>query len=512
MKKDELQNRIRKLYLVEEPFELALKFCSNLVECTDKNSLTHNLLEMLLKITDKEVRIETVTFAFNIFSQFPRPTFILAVKAYRMLQCSKNMFIDKIKMIARDPWINQAAVVAMELKLCNEFDLEDILIPLFLENKMSTYMEYMGMLNRINLLAMMKYLDSLMDSNYEYERFEGELKKYNIKNVEMKNLKTLKTHIFKMRDRFSLKESDTPHATRYHYIKFLKFVMYEYYDNENFSKEIYEDKIKEIADKNEELQALVVEHSCERGYIADGRKWKEHYKLSIDISRYDALTNLTHEKTLDMSDYFYEMSKASTITFVDDEKSYREMLEKLAIYEFAGLDCEQQVNNDLSTIQIAVKDEVFIIDAMKLQKSLSKEAWLELATKFLNNAKILKLGCGIFHDITTIERFLPIKVGKASFIDLSVFGKNLFAIPRFKYPFHPDEHPGSNLGLSALTKLCFNKNLNKALAISNWAVRPLRSEQLTYAALDAHVALDIFHTVNNILKQLNLSYKNVIKK
>lgn len=495
----------------QDPYELALKCCSSLVECTDKSSLTHILLEVLevfCKENNNEVRDETVTFAFNIFSQYPRSTFSLAVSAYRMKDTSKK-FIGKIMMIAKHPWLNQAALVAMELNLCNEIVLEDILIPLFLENKMSTYMEYMDHCNKTNQYAMINYLDSLMDNDYEFER---ELNKYNIKNVEMKNLKTLKTHIFKMRDRYGFKESDTPIATHYHYTKFLKFIMHEYYDNESFTKEIFEDKIKEIADKNDDVKNLVVEQSCERGYITDGKKWKEHYKLSIDISRYDVQTNITHEKTMNLTDYFYEMPTTTITIYVDNEEQYREMVEKLSTQLIAGFDCEQQVNNDLSIIQIAVEKDIFIIDAIKLQKSLSKENWMELSNKFFNNSKILKLGCGIFNDINTIEKFLPIKVDKkASFIDLSVFGKRLFIIPSFKYPFHPEDQQEINLGLSAMTKLCFNKNLNKSLAISNWTVRPLRNEQITYAALDAYIALDIFHTLNGILKQLNLTYKDVIK-
>lgn len=509
MAKSELQNLIKKGNQIEDPFTLTLKYCSNLVECTDKNSLTHILLESLCDEKEKEVRDETVTFAFNIFSQFPRSTFALSVKAYRMTNCCKEKFIDKIKTIAKDPWINQAAMVAMELNLCNEMALEDILIPLFLENKMSTYMEYMDRSSKMTQRSMIMYLDSLMENNYEFER---ELNKYNIKNVAMKNLKTLKTQIFKMRDRYGLEEKDAPQATRYHYIKFLKFIMYEYYDNENFTKEIYEDKIKEIADKSEDLQVFLVEHSCERGYIVDGRKWKEHYQLSIDISRY-AQTDWSFEKTMNLSDDFYKMSLDSGITFVNDEKSYRNMLEKLAAQEIAGIDCEQQVTNDLSIIQIAVKEETFIIDAMNLKSSLSKDSWIELSNKFFSNHKILKLGCGVFHDVDTIEKFLPIKIDKkASFIDLGVFAKTLFIIPRFRYPYHPEDLQDKCIGLSAITKLCFNKNLDKSLAISNWTVRPLRDEQLRYAALDAYVALDIFHTISDILEQLNLTYKDVLKR
>jgi len=52
-----------------------------------------------------------------------------------------------------------------------------------------------------------------------------------------------------------------------------------------------------------------------------------------------------------------------------------------------------------------------------------------------------------------------------------------------------------NLGLSGLTASVLGRPLQKAEQISDWARRPLRSSQLTYAALDAFVGLEIFITV-----------------
>ena len=46
-------------------------------------------------------------------------------------------------------------------------------------------------------------------------------------------------------------------------------------------------------------------------------------------------------------------------------------------------------------------------------------------------------------------------------------------------------------GLKKLTKCCFGLPLDKKERLSNWNNRPLRSEQLRYAALDAFVLIQI---------------------
>jgi hypothetical protein len=53
-------------------------------------------------------------------------------------------------------------------------------------------------------------------------------------------------------------------------------------------------------------------------------------------------------------------------------------------------------------------------------------------------------------------------------------------------------HKTGTLGLSGLTASVLGRPLQKAEQISDWSRRPLRASQLTYAALDAYVGLEIF--------------------
>lgn len=47
-------------------------------------------------------------------------------------------------------------------------------------------------------------------------------------------------------------------------------------------------------------------------------------------------------------------------------------------------------------------------------------------------------------------------------------------------------------GMSALCLMYTGKRLNKAMQCSDWQRRPLLQEQISYAALDAHVLLQVW--------------------
>lgn len=493
-----LQEEIKRAYENRNPHEILLKFCYNLKESLDNKSLSRTFLEMLCFIQNPVLTDELKIHAFNYFSQTSRSGIAMAARAFR-LKDSKEMFIEKVKHIAKHPWVCQAGKVALEMKLCEELPIDLILIPLFLENKSDIYFEYMDA-SPVSRVKMLKFLDSLMKSNDAYSTY---LFQNNVKEALARNRKMIKTHIFKVRERYQLEECETPIATQYHYAGFMRYIMTEYYDCEKLSKEIYEDKITEIANKGVELQQLLVKLTDERGYGRDADKWKKHYMVDVNISTFEQIEEF--KQTPENDSYYKLPIGISRIIFVDNENKFEEMLLKITGVETVGLDCEQQINNDLSIIQIATKDSIFIIDSM-----CGKFNWEKFIDAFFNNYKITKLGCEILHDLKTIEKFLSIKIDEsASYIDLGRLGQKLKTVKDFKFPFEEEEREENRPGLSKLTKLCLGKSLNKALAISNWSIRPLREEQLIYAALDAFVAIEIIDKIKEILDKANLSYEDI---
>ena len=55
--------------------------------------------------------------------------------------------------------------------------------------------------------------------------------------------------------------------------------------------------------------------------------------------------------------------------------------------------------------------------------------------------------------------------------------------------------PTDAKGLAGVTAKLFGLPLDKRDRISDWGRRPLREEQIIYAALDAHVLIEIYHKI-----------------
>lgn len=60
-----------------------------------------------------------------------------------------------------------------------------------------------------------------------------------------------------------------------------------------------------------------------------------------------------------------------------------------------------------------------------------------------------------------------------------------------------DEKLESGSALTNLVQLCFGKPLDKSNQFSNWNNRPLRDEQMQYAALDAYCLIEIYDMIRN---------------
>ena len=61
-------------------------------------------------------------------------------------------------------------------------------------------------------------------------------------------------------------------------------------------------------------------------------------------------------------------------------------------------------------------------------------------------------------------------------------------------------------GLSRLTHSCFGRPLDKSECMSNWGNKPLRWNQMRYAALDAFVLIQIHDFIQQKLTAYNVDF------
>lgn len=222
----------------------------------------------------------------------------------------------------------------------------------------------------------------------------------------------------------------------------------------------------------------------------------------------------------------------SALTVIDSKDSYYEFLSEIDSNGFeleknedkmlsVGIDAEWTRNGrSLNLLQIALHDQIFLLDIQVLSKSLLGEDWtLGLGKRFLVNPKICKIGFQVSTDLWMLRKTIPYLRSSTknpkNVIDLiEVMDKLWLRMPeiicvndhisdllRFEGVHRKGRLGSYHLGLSTLVRLLLGKPLNKEEQCSEWDVRPLTLAQKLYAAQDAFCLLQIMAELEKRIKQ-----------
>lgn len=166
----------------------------------------------------------------------------------------------------------------------------------------------------------------------------------------------------------------------------------------------------------------------------------------------------------------------------------------------------------LSILQIATWDSCFIIDVIKLKES--QPYWTLFTEKIMNSQKIIKLGFGIHNDLSQIRDAFSFKL---DFKPHKVF--DLMKVTEYILSEYTNLIEESVIrearkrdlkGLSKIIFLLFGKALNKSEQFSDWNRRPLREDQVKYAALDAFCLLQINQRLEQLFTQNDYNYNEFV--
>lgn len=194
------------------------------------------------------------------------------------------------------------------------------------------------------------------------------------------------------------------------------------------------------------------------------------------------------------------------IVIVDDIQVFNQMLTDLLAHKLVAFDVEWKFGEtDVSLIQIATINNIFLVDVKKLSTNSSTD-WRKLGRQLFNNEEIIKLGFSQDGDMAVLKKSLP-QLGTTydksnSFIDLKKCWVWMRDFLLCKFPHaQKDDTNNKKEDLQCLVKIVLGKVLQKDQQFSNWSRRPLTDQQIMYAAADAYCLLDVFDVFNKAARK-----------
>ncbi|NJN41583.1 MAG: 3'-5' exonuclease domain-containing protein 2 [Flammeovirgaceae bacterium] len=168
------------------------------------------------------------------------------------------------------------------------------------------------------------------------------------------------------------------------------------------------------------------------------------------------------------------------IILVNDNEAIPMISDELHEHHLVGFDTETRPSfrkgerHSVSLLQLALPHKVFIIQL--------KQAGLTThLTQIFENKKITKVGVGLRDDLKALNQLKPFRPN--NFIDLSTLARE------------------KNLQVESvkkLTGLFLGFRISKSVQTSNWEAKNLSDRQLSYAATDAWVCLEIYNRLIQI--------------
>jgi ribonuclease D len=162
------------------------------------------------------------------------------------------------------------------------------------------------------------------------------------------------------------------------------------------------------------------------------------------------------------------------IQLVEDEKHFESVFDQIHQHSFVGFDTETKPSfqkgekNHVSLVQIAIPDHVYLL---RIHKTGLKNELLS----FLENDQILKVGVAIRNDARELQQINHFRA--AGFLEL------------------PDVTTKIGIeakGLRSLAAIILKGRISKTAKITNWEAERLSDKQLTYAATDAWVCMQMY--------------------
>ncbi|XP_021375991.1 exonuclease mut-7 homolog isoform X2 [Mizuhopecten yessoensis] len=477
-----------------------------------------------------------------------------AIKAFQLNQPDNSFLVPVLRCFLEQRKYKEAAVCAGKLGLQDHFSVEETVLPLILQDKVNLIESYLvGNPQQQQLVVHM--LDRLCDRSIDMSHVISSSGVPNAKREKMhwKPLSKLAARLMKL---YEISPDLCPNISNARGLGAVKYLLYKRYIEGSMGAGSWEEMVQSaVGDSTFLKEQLIEQLMCYNETVA-AAKWADHYQLSDEsipppvaqqrkilkenpgpttqeIGSEDWETDCYTDSDIKTSWYPLKMS-LDAISMVDTKESYWTCLQRLSQPgTTVGIDSEWRPGfgntvQRVALMQLAVLDHIFLLDVISLSQQLQEDDWQQFVACVFCNPAILKLGYGLDSDFQMFVKTFPFmkeslahlcRVVELEKVARKVIDKTVNLLPETGQSDEEDapvedSDSGVNIkfpqkearGLSELVRQTLGRPLSKTEQMSDWERRPLRPAQITYAALDAYVLLEVYDELISRAQKLKMNF------
>ncbi|XP_069688373.1 exonuclease mut-7 homolog isoform X2 [Periplaneta americana] len=458
------------------------------------------------------------------------------------LASDRELFIPSIEEMVSRKQYKEACQSAALLELHPHFAVEDFVIPLVFQDKLTVAEEFLaGSPEHQRHLVM--FLDSLLGKRNIRSEADSIIRRLDIPDVKKDKLyhKPLSKLVARLTKTYNLPPENCPNLNQKRNEGALQFLMHKRYVENTLGPESWREMVREAVGNSKDLQMELVTSVNSYGDPYEALYWARVYGVPKERRPYNV--RMLQDEDPDISQqqgaaavvpggaqpeqetwdddctqivYHTLPLPYDNIVLIDSERKFERFLDFLKDVSMVGIDSEWKPyfgtkRNELALIQIASKEKVHILDVCSLG-SRCPHLWHELGQLLFSNENIVKLGFGLLTDMSMMQRALPhlgaSSLSGAGYIDLVVLWRKLTLDYPFVFPY-TDDDGASGESLTRLVQLCLGRPLDKSDQFSNWERRPLRESQKMYAALDAYCLLEVYEVLSQCAQEQTIPFYEI---